>query len=187
MAARQRQLPLVPPLNFAMVMPGVYRSGYPNGRNHSFLRSLGVRTVVMCAAEEYESNKFGRLNMDFFHESGMSVVRCAMNANKEPFGGVDEAVVAKALEIILDARNHPVLVHDDRGRHRCGVIVACLRKVQGWSLAAIVAEYTLFAQDTARPLDAQAIELFSHPVYVDPAHVPRWLDVECVPSSSLAR
>src|SRR5205814_977716 len=31
---------LVPPLNFAMVMPGVYRSGYPNARNHSFLTSI---------------------------------------------------------------------------------------------------------------------------------------------------
>jgi hypothetical protein len=38
---------VVPPLNFAMVAPGVYRSGYPNKRNFPFLRRLGLRSI-MC-------------------------------------------------------------------------------------------------------------------------------------------
>lgn len=37
---------LVPPINFALVAPGVYRSGHPNRRNFGFLARLGLKTVV---------------------------------------------------------------------------------------------------------------------------------------------
>ncbi|OMJ20699.1 putative tyrosine-protein phosphatase [Smittium culicis] len=37
---------LVPPLNFAMVAPGIYRSGFPNTRNHNFLLSLGLKKIM---------------------------------------------------------------------------------------------------------------------------------------------
>ncbi|GBG77434.1 hypothetical protein CBR_g23883 [Chara braunii] len=39
----------IPPLNFAMVDKGVYRSGYPNKRNLTFLNKLGLRSVVSWA------------------------------------------------------------------------------------------------------------------------------------------
>lgn len=37
---------LVPPINFALVAPGLYRSGHPNRRNFDFLARLGLKTVV---------------------------------------------------------------------------------------------------------------------------------------------
>ena len=37
---------LIPPLNFAMVDKGVYRSGYPNKKNLHFLHKLRLRSVV---------------------------------------------------------------------------------------------------------------------------------------------
>jgi hypothetical protein len=37
---------LVPPLNFAMVAPGVYRSGHPNKHNFPFLEKLGLKVIV---------------------------------------------------------------------------------------------------------------------------------------------
>jgi tyrosine-protein phosphatase SIW14 len=37
---------LVPPINFALVAPGVYRSGHPNRRNFGFLARLGLKAVV---------------------------------------------------------------------------------------------------------------------------------------------
>lgn len=40
---------LVPPLNFAMVDYGVYRSGFPDAANFRFLRSLRLRSVL-CAS-----------------------------------------------------------------------------------------------------------------------------------------
>src|SRR5690242_1563617 len=37
---------LVPPLNFALVLPGIYRSGYPNPKNYPFLKSLGLTIII---------------------------------------------------------------------------------------------------------------------------------------------
>ncbi len=37
---------LIPPLNFAMVAPGVYRSGYPNKRNFTFMKKLGLKNIM---------------------------------------------------------------------------------------------------------------------------------------------
>lgn len=36
----------VPPLNFAMVDNGVFRSGFPDSANFSFLQSLGLRSIM---------------------------------------------------------------------------------------------------------------------------------------------
>ncbi|CAD6226095.1 unnamed protein product [Miscanthus lutarioriparius] len=37
---------LVPPLNFAMVHDGIFRSGFPDTSNFWFLKSLNLRSIV---------------------------------------------------------------------------------------------------------------------------------------------
>lgn len=37
---------LVPPINFSLVVPGVYRSGHPNKKNHGFLQTLSLKSVM---------------------------------------------------------------------------------------------------------------------------------------------
>jgi len=37
---------LVPPLNFAMVDDGIFRSGFPETSNFRFLKSLNLRSIV---------------------------------------------------------------------------------------------------------------------------------------------
>lgn len=37
---------LAPPLNFSMVDYGVFRSGFPDSANFSFLRTLGLRSIM---------------------------------------------------------------------------------------------------------------------------------------------
>jgi tyrosine-protein phosphatase SIW14 len=37
---------LVPPLNFAMVDDGIFRSGFPEATNFRFLKSLNLRSIV---------------------------------------------------------------------------------------------------------------------------------------------
>ena len=36
----------VPPLNFAMVDNGIFRSGFPEDANFRFLQSLGLRSIM---------------------------------------------------------------------------------------------------------------------------------------------
>ena len=35
-----------PPLNFAMVDNGIFRSGFPDSANFSFLQTLGLRSIM---------------------------------------------------------------------------------------------------------------------------------------------
>lgn len=58
----------------------------------------------------------------------------------------DAEGMRQALEVILDKRNHPLLIHSNKGKHRAGVLTACVRKLlMGWSLAATFAEYGRYA------------------------------------------
>ncbi|WFD20530.1 protein-tyrosine-phosphatase [Malassezia caprae] len=47
---------VVPPLNFDMVAPGVYRSGHPNERNFAFLQRLNLKSIMYIANEDYRTN-----------------------------------------------------------------------------------------------------------------------------------
>ena len=178
MATEKQQL-LVPPLNFAMVMPGIYRSGFFNSKNYRFLKnSLKIKTVMHLSTDKYTEHKIGQDNMEFMKENGIQMFTCKLKAHKEPFGDTEEKVIADALSILFDTRNHPVLVHDDKGKHRAGVLIGCLRKIQGWSLASIFHEYALFTRGSIRLLDMQWIEFFSHPIAIQIEYVPRWLKLE---------
>jgi hypothetical protein len=40
---------LVPPLNFALVAEGVYRSGHPLEINYRFLENLNLKTIMLVS------------------------------------------------------------------------------------------------------------------------------------------
>src|SRR5436853_545549 len=82
--------------------------------------------------------------------------------NKEPFVEIPVDVIREALESLLDIRNHPLLVHCNKGRHRTGCLIGCMRKIQRWSLTAVFDEYRRFASSKARMLDEQFIEVCLH-------------------------
>ncbi|CAK9866688.1 unnamed protein product [Sphagnum jensenii] len=146
---------LIPPLNFAMVDKGVYRSGYPNKKNLPFLHKLRLRSVVYLCPEPYpEANK------EFMEKNGITIFHFGIEGNKEPFVDIPEDVIRDALKVLLDVKNHPILIHCNKGKHRTGCLVGCLRKVQNWSLTSIFDEYRRFAGAKVRMLDQQFMELF---------------------------
>ncbi|KNC81209.1 hypothetical protein SARC_06456 [Sphaeroforma arctica JP610] len=145
---------LVPPLNFSMVASGVYRSGYPGTKNYSFLRKLGLRTVVCLSDIE-------NLNADFYQTEGIRFIHMPIVGNKEPFTRIPEDVASEVLDTLLDRRNHPVLIHCNKGKHRVGCMIGCLRKAQKWSMIFLFDEYQRFSGTKVRILDQQFIELFN--------------------------
>ncbi|KAL1521034.1 hypothetical protein AB1Y20_022589 [Prymnesium parvum] len=146
---------LCPPINFALVAPGVYRSGFPTRHNLSFLRTLGLHTLLRLEDEEYPAEL-----LEWIDAAGIRVDDCILTANKEPFVTTDPVELSAALSIMLDGSQHPVLIHSLRGQRRCGVLVACYRKLHRWSLAAAFEEYRRFAGTSSSLLDFQYIELF---------------------------
>ncbi|KAK3812215.1 MAG: tyrosine phosphatase family-domain-containing protein [Benniella sp.] len=160
---------LVPPLNFAMVAPGVYRSGHPNKNNFPFMRKLGLKVIVQMSEEPYAPDL-----EEFLQRENIRRIHYKIEGNKEPFIEIDEEVISSALVNILDSRNHPLLIHCAKGKHRIGCLIGCLRKIQNWSMTSIFDEYRRFAGSKVLA-DQEFIEIFSAKVPYSLEHKPVWL------------
>ncbi|KAJ1699800.1 hypothetical protein LUZ63_008312 [Rhynchospora breviuscula] len=147
--------PLHPPVNFAMVEDGIYRSGFPEPSNFRFLETLKLRSIIYLCPEPYP-----QANVEFLKSNGIKLFQFAIEGSKEPFVKIPEDTIREALKVLLDDRNHPLLIHCRRGKHRTGVLVGCYRKLQKWCLASVIDEYLRFAAAKARISDQRFMESF---------------------------
>ncbi|KAI9815052.1 MAG: hypothetical protein M1827_002895 [Pycnora praestabilis] len=162
---------LNPPENFSKVSAGIYRSGFPKPENFEHLGSLRLKTVLTLVPEEYPEP-----NAAFIIENSIQHFQIGMPGNKEPFVKIPPRDIAAALSVVLDRRNHPLLIHCNKGKHRTGCVVGCFRKIQNWALASIFVEYHHHASPKSRMLDERFIELFDErallPLARDNGYVP---------------
>lgn len=98
--------------------------------------------------------------VEFCKQNNVELIDMHVDGQREPFSTASVEQIQKVLRHILDVRNHPVLVHCDKGKHRTGSVIGCLRKIQGWALSAIFDEYARFCKKSIRILDHQLIEFF---------------------------
>lgn len=144
-----------PPPNFAMVERGIYRSGIPNASNFGFLQTLKLRSIIYLCPEPYPE-----ANLKFLQSHGIQLFQFGIEGKKEPFVTIPVDTIMEALRVLLDVRNHPVLIHCKQGKHRTGCLVGCLRKLQNWCLSSVFEEYQRFAGAKVRMTDLRFIELF---------------------------
>lgn len=163
---------LIPPVNFALVVKGVYRGSYPNFRNFSFLKHMGLKSILFLCPEDYSPT-----NKEFLEQNGIKLLNVQMEGNKEPFKMIEPELVHQALAYITDTRNHPIYIHCNKGKHRTGTVIGCVRKLQMWTLTSIFEEYRRFAGIKARAIDQQYIELYvpSNSIIAHD-HLPDWLE-----------
>ena len=145
---------VIPPLNFALVQKGVYRSGYPNERNFPFLVRLRLKSVLYLSKDAYRAQ-----NLAFVRAQGIELFHVPLEGSCEPFVVDPEEHLQRAVKLVLDPANHPILIHCANGKHRTGCVVGCLRKCQRMSLSFVFDEYRRFA-GKLRLLDQQLIEIF---------------------------
>ncbi|VVT45952.1 uncharacterized protein SAPINGB_P000973 [Magnusiomyces paraingens] len=149
------------PENFSMVVNGIYRSSFPRADCFEFLKKIKLKSILVLIPEQYPDE-----NVEFLKSQGIQFFQVGMPGNKEPFVHVPHSTITQALEIAINPANHPVLIHCNRGKHRTGCVVGCIRRLQNWSLTMIFDEYRRFAFPKARPLDQQLIELYNdHEIY----------------------
>ncbi|CAG8521521.1 3559_t:CDS:2 [Diversispora eburnea] len=87
---------MVPPLNFAMVAPGVYRSGHPNRQNFPFLKKLGLKSLIYLSPDDI------REELDqFVKEQKIQIFHYRIDGNKEPFMEIEEKEISSALVKVL--------------------------------------------------------------------------------------
>ncbi|KAA3459194.1 putative tyrosine-protein phosphatase [Gossypium australe] len=182
----------IPPLNFAMVDNGVFRSGFPHSANFSFLQTLNLRSIILsekgfCGLDVRYlcPEPYPEANTEFLKSNEIRLFQFGIEGYKEPFVNIPEDTIREALNVVLDVRNHPVLIHCNRGKvreicssaiymtkrfefynvvlsfqHRTGCVVGCLRKLQRWCLSSVFDEYQRFAAAKARVSDQRFMELF---------------------------
>ena len=133
---------LIPPPAYAHVCPYIFRSADPSIQPESFgfLDTLGLKSIVLlsieypskqlevyCAKNHIEIHHFGierRWPSPNNLESSSSASSHLFFSSQEINSfSVLESIVKDALELLLDVRNHPVLVTDMYvyvDSHQCG-------------------------------------------------------------------
>jgi len=170
---------LVPPSAFGCVESGVYRADTPRVENLPFLRTLRLKSVVTLSLETQARAvrthyldtipNVVKLGEKFWTVDGGSTV---------PSVNVD--LVVRALEMILDTANHPILVCCATGRVETGAVIGCLRRLQNWCVSSALQEYQAFAEGIVRTEVMQTIEFFDRDLVRIPSSIeslPVWYAV----------
>ncbi|CAF9914627.1 hypothetical protein IMSHALPRED_001964 [Imshaugia aleurites] len=142
--------------NFGAVAPGIYRSSFPHADNMEHLRSLGLKSILTLVKTPHSEEFLG-----YVEENGIEHFRIIVPAHKNPSIIIPIDTLLETLKIILNRSNYPILIHCNKGKHRTGCMIACYRKLNGWTDAAIITEYRAFAGDKYRPLDEAFIASFN--------------------------
>lgn len=144
------------PHNYSAVIPGaVYRSGFPEPKNFTFLKSLRLKTILTLVPEP-----FGNEYVDFMRTNGIRQIVVPVPANKEVVC-IEDATIIQALGAVLDRSNYPLLIHCNKGKHRTGCTVACFRRLLGATIQEALDEYQTHAGLKARSLDETFIRNFN--------------------------
>jgi len=139
MESQQFPLKLVPPLNFACVEEGLFRSACPYALNLPFVSDLKLDTVVWMALEEP--------SQDFIHyieQRNLKFLKFGLSEITTVWESEVEDKILGALSAIADKTNGRILVCCTMGRHRTGTLIGCLRRMENWSLVSAFAEYRRF-------------------------------------------
>ncbi|RLV87926.1 putative tyrosine-protein phosphatase OCA1 [Meyerozyma sp. JA9] len=171
-------LRIIPPLNFCPVEKQLYRSGQPSIINQSFLQDLNLKTIIWLASEEPQEEFLDYCSMNSINIEFVGMINDDFSyQNVNPWDSLNETTIKKALELICDRNNYPMLVCCGMGRHRTGTVIGCLRRLQGWNLASVSEEYRRFTGARGgRILVELLIEGFDiSTVEIDREKVPQWL------------
>ncbi|KAK6544581.1 tyrosine-protein phosphatase required for protection against superoxide stress (By similarity) [Orbilia ellipsospora] len=173
MASQQGLMKLVPPLNFACVEEGLYRSAGPRGINLPFVTDLNLNTVIWMAQED-PLPEF----LEFVEQKNIKFLRFGIGEVTTAWDPDVKRNIVGALQALADASNGRILVSCTMGRHRTGTVIGCLRRLQKWSIASTFAEYRRFTgSNRYRVINELHIETFerSFVELPDSENRPAWL------------
>ncbi|AEO71247.1 uncharacterized protein THITE_2123435 [Thermothielavioides terrestris NRRL 8126] len=141
------------PANFGVVVPGVYRSSFPQVEDYAFIEGLQLKTIITLVRKD-----FPRGYDAFLHKNGIRHYVFDMKGTKKE--DIPITTMRSILRLVLDRRNHPLLIHCNHGKHRTGCVIGVVRKLSGWALTDIISEYEAYAEPKARACDIKYITGF---------------------------
>ena len=95
---------------------------------------------------------------EFLGNNGIRQVIFNMKGTKKE--SIPLTTMAPILQLMLDSRNYPLLLHCNHGKHRTGCVVAAARKIAGWDLGSVLDEYRSYAVPKVRDCDVDFISAF---------------------------
>ncbi|KAI5952762.1 hypothetical protein KGF54_003629 [Candida jiufengensis] len=194
----QISINLVPPLNFALVEDGIYRSGFPMEINYPFLSQLNLKTIIYLGdlghnldenpKKKKKKEKDGSIEILNQYlkwidkQQNITFHNLLINSSQEPFNKNSENLqslksLTIALQLILNPKNYPILIHSNKGKHRTGLLVGLMRKLlQGWCLSGIFEEYEKFAMGKFE-YDLELIEIWQPELWIDDNNKPNFVRI----------
>ncbi|KAK3898563.1 putative tyrosine-protein phosphatase [Staphylotrichum tortipilum] len=146
-AEHERSLPAKGrPANFGVVVPGVYRSSFPQSEDYGFIEALKLKTIVTLVQKDFPDDYHG-----FINGNGINHAVFDMKGTKKE--EIPVSTMQSILRVVLDRQNHPLLIHCNHGKHRTGCVVGVVRKLSGWDLNDVIDEYRVFAEPKVRDCD----------------------------------
>jgi tyrosine-protein phosphatase SIW14 len=94
-----------------MLFSSSHSSGFPSKKNFPFLLHLGIRSVLFLCPEEYPA-----LNLSFLSKHHAKLLQFGVAGNKEPFIEIPIHTIREALKQVIDPKNHPILIHCNKGK-----------------------------------------------------------------------
>lgn len=172
MSAAKPQYPIAPlngrPENFGVVTPGVYRSGYPKAEDFGYLEQLRLKTIVTLVKKDEVDADLQK----FINANRINQFTFAMKGTKKE--AIPLHTMKSILDVILDRRNYPMMIHCNHGKHRTGCVIAVMRYTLGWNQKSVVDEYRTYAEPKIRDVDVEYISSFeTSSLWVQPESPPR--------------
>ncbi|KAF6831604.1 tyrosine phosphatase [Colletotrichum plurivorum] len=142
------------PINFGVVVPGIYRSSYPKPEDFGFIRNLGLKSIVTLVQKDDADEPYTA----FMSSNGIRHHVFNMKGTKKE--AIPIQTMKSILRLVLNREHHPLLIHCNHGKHRTGCVVGVVRKVTGWELTNIVDEYRTYAEPKVRDCDVKYLTDF---------------------------
>ncbi|KAI2610412.1 tyrosine phosphatase family-domain-containing protein [Hypoxylon sp. NC1633] len=142
-----------PPVNFATVLPGLYRSGYPEAADYPFMRTLKLKTIVTLVGKDLPDGY-----QQFVDSNSIKHEIFDMAGTKK--AEIPIKTMQSIMAIVANRDNYPLLIHCNQGKHRTGCVVGVIRMINEWDTPSVIREYTKFAEPKVRETDVKYLTDF---------------------------
>eukprot|EP01038_Epipyxis_sp_PR26KG_P009302 gene9302-12533_t len=170
--------PLIPPLRYGVINPGVHRGCYPTLRHFRFLSRLQLRTIISLTPEPPSAD------LESFAElAGVKLLHFQIHRLVVLTDSL-QSTLYSVVQQCIEANNLPIYIHCLDGRRITSLLVLMLRRLQGWTPVYSLSEYWRYQIVARSPLPSSEIEKVTKDLekfvqdtsnIILPETIPRWL------------